>query len=188
MLADKFQLAGRRALVTGASKGIGLGIARALAAAGADVMLVARSQDELAAAAATLRETGRQVSVCPFDLRNTDGISTWFGSVIETHGRPDILINAAGITRRAPAEDLTIADWNDTLAINLTAVFLLSQAFARSCIAVGARGKIINIASLMTAAARRTTAAYTASKGGIVPFCRALTMRRATIGCESAAL
>jgi len=174
MLVNKFQLTGRRALVTGASKGIGLGIAHALAAAGADVVLVARSPAELATAAATLRETGRQVSICPFDLRNTDEIPTWFGSVIETHGRPDILINAAGITRRAPAEDLTIADWNDTLAINLTAVFLLSQAFARTCIAKGTRGKIINIASLMTAAARRTTAAYTASKGGIGQLTKAL--------------
>ena len=173
-MANKFQLAGRRALVTGASKGIGLGIARAIAAAGADVMLVARSQEELAAAAATLRDTGRQVSVCPFDLRNTDEIPAWFGNVIETHGRPDILVNAAGITRRAPAEDVTIEDWNDTLAINLTAVFRLSQAFARSCFAAAARGKIINIASLMTVAARRTNAAYTASKGGIGQLTKAL--------------
>ena len=172
--ANKFQLAGRRALVTGASKGIGLGIARAMAVAGADVMLVARSQEELAAAAGTLRDTGRQVSVCPFDLRNTDAIPAWFTSVIETHGRPDILVNSAGITRRAPAEDLSIEDWNDTLAINLTAVFRLSQAFGRSCIASGARGKIINLASLMTAAARRTTAAYTASKGGIGQLTKAL--------------
>ncbi len=172
--ASKFQLAGRRALVTGGSKGIGLGIAQAMAAAGADIILVARSQDELATAAAKLGETGRQVSISPFDLRNTDGIPAWFASVVKTHGCPDILVNAAGITRRAPAEELTIADWNDTLAINLTAVFLLSQAFARSCFAAGERGKIINIASLMTAAARRTTAAYTASKGGIGQLTKAL--------------
>ena len=171
---NRFQLAGRRALVTGASKGIGLGIAQAMAASGAEVMLVARSQAELEAAAATLRETGRQVRVCPFDLRNTDEIPAWFSQVVETHGCPDILVNAAGITRRTPAEDLTIEDWNDTLAINLTAVFRLSQAFARSCFAAGARGKIINIASLMTAAARRTTAAYTASKGGIGQLTKAL--------------
>ncbi len=151
--ADKFQLRGRVALVTGASKGIGFGIAHAMAAAGADVMLVVRSQAELETAAGTLRETGRQVRVCPFDLRNTDEIPAWFAKAIETHGRPDILVNAAGITRRAPAEELTIKDWDDTLAINLTAVFVLSQAFARSCFATGVRGKIINIASLMTAAA-----------------------------------
>jgi len=172
--ADKFQLRGRCALVTGASKGIGLGIAHAMAAAGADVMLVARSQAELETAAGTLRETGRQVRVCPFDLRNTDEIPAWFAKTIEAHGHPDILVNAAGITRRAPAEDLSIKDWDDTLAINLTAAFVLSQAFARSCFATGVRGKIINIASLMTAAARRTTAAYTASKGGIGQLTKAL--------------
>lgn len=169
-----FQLTGRRALVTGAGRGIGLGIARAMATAGADVILVARSQDELTAAAATLRDTSRSVGVAPFDLRETDAIPAWFAGVVETHGRPDILVNAAGITRRAPAEELKIEDWDDTLAVNLTAVFRLSQAFARSCIAAGARGKIINLASLMTLAARRTTAAYTASKGGIGQLTKAL--------------
>lgn len=172
--ARQFQLAGRRVLVTGGSRGIGLGIASAMAAAGADVILAARNAGELEAAAISLRKTGRQIGCAPGDLRQTDAIPTWFANVVETHGRPDILINAAGITRRAPAEDLTMADWNDTLAVNLTAVFLLSQAFARSCFATGTRGKIINIASLMTAAARRTTAAYTASKGGLGQLTKAL--------------
>ncbi len=171
---SKFQLDGRRALVTGASKGIGLGIARARATAGAEVILVARNEEELATAASSLRESKRQVSFSAFDLRHTQEIPAWYAKVTETHGRPDILVNAAGITRRAPAEELAIQDWDDTLAINLTAVFVLSQAFARSCFAVGTRGKIINIASLMTAAARRTTAAYTASKGGIGQLTKAL--------------
>lgn len=161
-------------LVTGGSKGIGLGIAGAMAGAGADVILAARNPEELEAAAMSLRETGRQIRCAPCDLRQTDAIPTWFASVVETHGRPDILVNAAGITRRAPAEELKVEDWNDTLAVNLTAVFLLSQAFARACMAAGARGKIINIASLMTAAARRTTAAYTASKGGLGQLTKAL--------------
>lgn len=161
-------------MVTGASKGIGLGIAGAMAEAGADVILVARSQDELDTAAGKLRETGRKVGVAPFDLRETDAIPAWFAGVVEKQGLPDILVNAAGITRRAPAEDLKIEDWNDTLAINLTAPFLLSQAFARACFAAGAHGKIINIASLMTVAARRTTTAYTASKGGIGQLTKAL--------------
>jgi gluconate 5-dehydrogenase len=171
---NQFQLTGRRVLVTGASKGIGLGIAGAMAESGADVILVARNPDELATAAGSLSATGRKIGTAAFDLRQTDDIPAWFTSVVEAHGRPDILVNAAGITRRAPAEELKIEDWNDTLAINLTAVFRLSQAFGRSCIAAGVRGKIINIASLMTAAARRTTAAYTASKGGIGQLTKAL--------------
>lgn len=172
--AGKFRLSGRRALVTGGSRGIGLGIAGAMAVAGADVILVARHAEELAAAAESLRGTGRQIGTEAFDLRQTDAIPDWFGGVVEAHGRPDILVNAAGITRRAPAEEVTMEDWNDTLAINLTAAFVLSQAFARACFAAGARGKILNIASLMTLASRRTTAAYTASKGGIGQLTKAL--------------
>ena len=171
---NPFQLKGRLALVTGASKGIGLGIAGAMAEAGADVILVARDPAELETAAAKLRETGRRICVAPFDLRRTDDIAAWFAGVVEANGRPDILVNAAGITRRAPTEDLKTEDWNDTIAVNLTAPFLLAQAFGRAVIAAGGRGKIINIASLMTAAARRTTAAYTASKGGIGQLTKAL--------------
>jgi gluconate 5-dehydrogenase len=171
---NKFGLEGRRALVTGGSKGIGLGIAKALAESGSDVVLVARNPDELAAAAASLRATGRTVGVAPFDLRRTDDIPGWFDGVVASHGRPDILVNAAGITRRAPAEDLGLKDWDDVLAVNLTAMFMLSQAFAKASIAAGARGRIINIASLMTAAARKTTAAYTASKGGVGQLTKAL--------------
>lgn len=160
--------------MTGASKGIGLGIARAMAEAGADVVLAARNRDELETAAADLRQLGRKAHVAPLDLRDVEAIPAWYDEVVRSCGRPDILVNAAGITRRAPAEELSAADWNDTLAVNLTAVFVLCQAFARRLIAAQARGKIVNIASLMTAAARKTTAAYTASKGGIGQLTKAL--------------
>lgn len=174
-MSGKFDLTGRLALITGGGRGIGLGIASALAEAGADVILVARHVDELDAAAATLRaKTGRRAGAAPFDLRDSAAIPDWYSAAVRTHGRPDILVNAAGITRRSPAEDLALQDWEDTLAINLTATFLVSQAFARACFAANARGRIINIASLMTAAARRTTAAYTASKGGIGQLTKAL--------------
>ncbi len=126
------------------------------------------------AAADSLRHSGREIHIAPYDLRRTDGIDAWFTETVERCDRPDILVNAAGITRRAPAEQLSLADWEDTLAVNLTAAFALSQAFARACIAAQVRGKIINVASLMTAAARRTTAAYTASKGGIGQLTKAL--------------
>ena len=171
---NEFRLDGKLAIITGGNKGIGLGIAQAMAEAGANIVLVARNQDELEVAATGLRQTGRTITIAPYDLRNTDGISAWYDQLVQEHGRPDILVNAAGITRRAAAEDLTLYDWNDTLAINLTAVFLLSQAFGRHLIAAGVKGKIINIASLMTAAARKTTAAYTASKGGIGQLTKAL--------------
>ena len=168
-----FRLDGQLSLITGGNKGIGLGIAQAMAEAGADIILVARNQGELETAAAGLRQTGRTINIAPYDLRNTDGISAWYEQLVQEHGRPGILVNAAGITRAA-AEDLALNDWNDTLAVNLTAVFLLSQAFGRQLIAAGTKGRIINIASLMTAAARKTTAAYTASKGGIGQLTKAL--------------
>ncbi len=170
----EFQLDGELALITGGSKGIGLGIARGMARAGADILLTARNESELEAAAAELRAAGRNVSCCPCDLRETGGIPCWFDNVVARHGRPGILVNAAGITRRGPAEELPIRDWDDTIAVNLTAAFVLSQAFARYSITAGAGGSIINIGSMMNFAARKTTAAYTASKGGIGQLTKAL--------------
>jgi gluconate 5-dehydrogenase len=170
----KFSLEGKRALVTGGSRGIGLGIAHAMAEAGADIILVARPSSELDAAAAKLRASGRNVNIAPIDLHDVEGIGPWFEEVVARFGALRILVNAAGTTRRGPAEDLSLSDWNENITINLTAVFALCQAFARQCIRSGAPGKIINIASLMTAAARRTNSAYTASKGGLGQLTKAL--------------
>lgn len=166
---DSFRLDGRLALICGGSRGIGLGIARAMSAAGARILLAARASAGLEEAAASLG-----AAACPVDMRQYEQISAWYDDVVARHGRPDILVNAAGITRRKPAEELSLEDWNDTLAVNLSAMFAVCQAFARHLIAARERGKIINIASLMTAAARRTTAAYTASKGGVGQLTKAL--------------
>jgi gluconate 5-dehydrogenase len=178
----EFRLDGELALITGGSKGIGFGIARGMARAGADVILTARNENELECAAAELRGTGRRVVCCALDLRETGRIPQWFDGVVSRHGRPGILVNAAGTIRRAPAEDLAIGDWDDTIAVNLTAAFVLSQAFARHCVAAGAGGSIINIASMMTFASRPTTAAYTASKGGIGQLTKALAVDWASRG------
>lgn len=171
---NEFRLDGRLALVTGGSKGIGLGIASAMARAGADIILVARNAGDLECAAAQVRATGRRTACCAFDLHWPEKISAWYEQVVKQHGRPDILVNAAGTTRRVAAECATLDDWNETITVNLTAVFMLSQAFARHCIAAGAKGKIVNIASLMTAAVRRTNAPYAASKGGVGQLTKAL--------------
>jgi gluconate 5-dehydrogenase len=166
---DPFRLDGRLALVTGASRGIGLGVAHALQSAGARVILAARASDDLDAAARDLGAVSASI-----DLQDVPGIPAWYDALAARVGLPDILVNAAGTTRRAPAESLSMEDWNDVISLNLTAVFALSQAFARHLIAANAPGRIINIASLMTFAARRTTAAYTASKGAIGQLTKSL--------------
>ena len=164
---NPFEVAGKRALVTGATRGIGLAAARALAESGVSVILVGRDEAKLQAAATDLRQVQADVHVAPFDLLQTDGIASWFHSVCRTTGTPDILVNAAGISRRGPAVDLTLQDWNEVMAVNVTAMFELSRAFARPLLAEGRSGRVINIASLMTAAARPGTSPYTASKGAV---------------------
>lgn len=164
---NPFTLEGKLALVTGATRGIGLGAARALAQSGSGVILVGRDEAELERAAAGLRQITAQVHVAPYDLTNIDGIAEWFGTICATTGTPDILVNAAGITRRGPAVDLSLKDWHDVMAINSTAIFELSRTFARLLISQQRGGRVINIASLMTAAARPGTSSYTASKGAV---------------------
>ncbi len=171
---DPFRLDGQLALITGASRGIGRGVALAMAEAGADVILAARASADLDEAAEQVRKTGRTVHTANVDLGDSPAIGTWFDALVERVGRPGILVNAAGITRRAPAESLALQDWNDVIGVNLTASFLIAQAFAKHLIAAGEQGRIINIASLMTAAARKTTTAYTASKGGVGQLTKAL--------------
>jgi gluconate 5-dehydrogenase len=171
---DSFSLAGKRAMITGGSRGIGFGIAKAMAAAGAEIVLVARPGEDLENAAGELRAAGHTVFTAGLDLHQVEAIAGWFEQIVARCGRPNILVNAAGVTRRGLAEDLSLADWQETITVNLTAVFALCQAFARQLIAAGAPGKIVNIASLMTAAARPTTSAYTASKGGLGQLTKAL--------------
>lgn len=173
-MLDPFSLSGELALVTGASRGIGLGIAKALAAAGCDVILVSRSEADLQQAQTAIGAAGAKAIAAPFDLTRIDSIASWFETLVEREGLPGILVNNAGLNLRGPAIDLALGDWQQVLSLNLTATFELSRTFARRCIAQGKPAKIVNIASLMTAAARRDVSAYTASKGGIGQLTKAL--------------
>lgn len=161
-------------MVTGGSRGIGLGAAQALGESGARVILVARSAEALELAAKDLQSAHIEAVYSAYDLKNTEGIAGWFDECVRQFGQPEILVNAAGIQRRGVATELSLSDWNDILAVNATAVFELSRCFARGLIAAGRKGKIVNIASLMTAAARRGVSAYTASKGAVGQLTKAL--------------
>jgi gluconate 5-dehydrogenase len=173
MQKNPFDLHGKRALVTGASKGIGLGIARGLANAGANLVLSARNLDELEKARDGVSDETK-VGVSSFDLQRTADIAEWFSGIVDEFGPIDILVNNAGMTIRGPTEDLPLDDWNTVLNLNLNSVFALSQAFARDRIQKKEGGKIVNIASLMTFGARPTVAAYVASKGAIGQLTKAL--------------
>ena len=179
---NHFSLEGKLAMVTGGSRGIGLGAARAMGESGARLILVARSAEALAKAANELKSAGIEASTSAFDLQNSEGIAGWYEECIREFGQPDILINSAGMTRRGTATELTLADWNAVMALNATAIFELSRAFARNLIKLGRKGKVVNIASLLTAAARANTSAYTASKGAVGQLTKALAVDWAAHG------
>lgn len=166
MAFSLFDLAGRTALVTGASQGGGLSIAEGLASAGAALILNGRTQGKLEAAAEGLRASGAAVSIAQFDV--TDGRAAREAvDTLEGAGTAiDILVNNAGIQRRGALETFDHGDWRDLMRTNVDSVFYVGQAVARHMIA-RRRGKIINIASVQTELARATIAPYTASKGAV---------------------
>ncbi len=162
---DQFRLDDKRALITGGSRGIGLGIAKAMTEAGAHTVLIARDPEKLEGARRELESLGGRVSVYPFDLLRTEEIDALYEKIIEDTGGIDILVNNAGGTRRNPAEAQTLEDWNYVLNLNLTSIFVLSRAFGRQRLESKRRGKIINIASLMSETVRKDNTPYAASKG-----------------------
>jgi gluconate 5-dehydrogenase len=170
----QFRLDDKISLITGGSKGIGFGIAKALAEAGSDLVLVARAKNTLDQAREKLSPTGRRVWIYAFDMSHTDQINDLFSDIVNEAGGVDILVNNAGGTRRGPADALTAEDWNFVINLNMTAVFTLCQSFARERIKTGKKGKIINIASLMSETVREDNAPYAASKGGIRQLTKAL--------------
>lgn len=171
---EQFRLNDKVSIVTGGSKGIGFGIAKALAEAGSDIILVARDQKNLDRARQEIATTGRSVQTCAFDMNKVELIEDMFDGIIRNAGEVDILVNNAGVTRRAPAEKISAEDWDIVLNLNVTAVFTLCRAFARQRIKNGKGGKIINIASLMSETVREDNAPYAASKGAIRQLTKAL--------------
>lgn len=169
---DLFRLDGQIAVVTGASRGLGAAIAAGLAGAGADVALLARGDCETTAAA--VRAAGRRAVIVPVDLGRPEAAAAAFATAVAELGPPTILVNNAGIIRRADFVDYSRQDWDEVLAVNLDAVFELSQAFTRACVAANQPGRIINIASMLSFQGGIRVAAYTAAKSALLGLTRAL--------------
>jgi 2-deoxy-D-gluconate 3-dehydrogenase len=170
-MRSPFSLEGRVAAVTGANTGLGRAIAEALAAGGADVALIGRSDP--ADTLATLRGVGRRAHWINADLGAKPDHAGIIATAVQELGRLDILVNNAGIIRRANAIDFTEADWDAVVDVNLKSVFFLSQAAARQMIQTGG-GKIINIASMLSFQGGIRVPSYAASKSGIAGLTRAL--------------
>lgn len=173
-----FDLTGKRAMVTGGSRGIGFGMAKALAHAGCEVVIVSRDPVKNQRAAAELRQVNPSASGLAFDFDCTDSIAEWYDGL----GGFDILFNNAGIQRRGKAVDIKTDDFNDVMRVNVTAPYILTQSFARERIASGKGGSVIFTASLMCEASRPGTSPYTASKGAVRQLIKALAVDLAPHG------
>jgi NAD(P)-dependent dehydrogenase (short-subunit alcohol dehydrogenase family) len=166
-----FDLSGRVAIVTGTSRGLGQYMARALAKAGADLVLTSRTRESLRAFEAEMEALGRQAVSLELDVRNQESIERMAAEAGKAFGHLDILVNNAGCNVRKPALDVTWDDWNLIWATNLRGSFFVAQAVARRMIARG-YGRIINIGSVTSVAGYAGLGPYGASRGGI----RQLTM------------
>ena len=164
--AERFDLSGRVALITGSGRGIGLGIARGLAGAGARVVLNGRDAARLDAAVATLRGEGADPAIAVFDVTDHAAAAAAAAAIEHDVGPIDILVNNAGMQHRTPLEDFAPADWSRLMRTNLDSAFHVGQAVARQMIP-RRRGAIINICSVQSELTRPGIAPYAASKGAL---------------------
>jgi NAD(P)-dependent dehydrogenase (short-subunit alcohol dehydrogenase family) len=174
-----FRLDGRVALVTGGSRGLGLGMALALAHSGADIALAARTAEQLETAAELIKATGRKVLTLPTDVSQIEAVRTMVNQTAQHFGRLDILVNAAGINIRQPVDTFTEADWDRLMAINLKGTFFACQEAGKIMREQG-KGKIINVGSLSFEIVLPNIALYAISKGGLRQMTRALAIEWAS--------
>lgn len=163
---NQFDVSGKRIFISGSSRGLGYAMAEGLADSGAIIILNGRNPDRLNEAKAKLKKTNREVYSFVFDVTDEQAVEENINTIENTVGPIDVLINNAGINVRGQLEDFPTEDWHALMDINLNAVFYLGKAVAKRMIP-RKKGKIINIGSLVSQAARKTIAPYTASKGAV---------------------
>jgi NAD(P)-dependent dehydrogenase (short-subunit alcohol dehydrogenase family) len=185
-----FDISGRVALITGASRGIGRAIAQGLADAGASVALSSRTQADLLRNAEEIHASGARAEVFPADIARVAEIQALVRNVIVRMGQIDILVNVAGVNRRGPSTEITENDWDTVLNLNLKGLFFTSQAVGRYWAETRrfastnnrGKGKIINIGSIAGEKGSPRSAAYTASKSGVLGVTRTLAVEWAADG------
>jgi len=180
-METRIRLQGRVALVTGGGRGIGKAVALAYAREGADVIVAARSRDEVTQTAQEIEAIGRSALAVQADVCQVDQVNAMVAASLERFGRVDILFNAAGSRAVAPSEELSYEDWQRVINTNLTGSFLVSQAVARSMIKAG-YGKIIMVGSMQAHSGAPFRAAYIASKTGLLGLTRGLGVEWAKYG------
>jgi 2-dehydro-3-deoxy-D-gluconate 5-dehydrogenase len=168
-----FDLSGKVAVITGGNGGIGLGMAKGMANAGATIVVAARDAAKNADAVKQLRALGARASAIPVDVLKEDSCRALIADTMKAHGRLDILVNNAGMSIRKQPEQYTLAEWHTVLDSNLTSAFLCSHAVFPA-MKKGGSGKIINIGSMMSIFGAPFATAYAASKGGIVQMSKAM--------------
>jgi len=172
MILDQFKLDNKIAIVTGASRGLGQGMAIGLAEAGAKVALVARG--DLKETCAKIKSFGGECLEINLDLADSNNADEIISKTIEKFAQIDILVNNAGIIRRAPITEFTMKDWDDVMDVNLRVLFYLSQQTAKQMIKQNKGGKIINIASMLSYQGGILVPSYTASKSAVLGLTRLL--------------
>jgi len=187
MLERMFDLTDKIALVTGGNGGIGLGMARGLAQAGAILVIVGRNEEKSAAALRELQSAGLRAEAIVADVTDEGAVQRLFDQVRGRHGRLDILVNNAGSTVRKPPQDFTLDEWKAVMDVNLTSAFLCCRAAHPLMLQAGG-GKIINIGSIMSVLAAPYAPAYCASKGGIVQFTKSIALAWARDGIQANAV
>ncbi len=187
MSPSPFDLSGRIALVTGSSRGIGLALARALGNAGAEVILNARTESVLLAAADELRAEGLTVHCRAFDVCDPDAVVAAVDSMERDIGPIGVLVNNAGLQKRAPLLDYSVDDFRRLIEVNLVAAFTVGKAVAGHMVGRG-RGKIVNICSVQSELGRPTIAPYTATKGGLKMLTRGMCADLGPLGIQVNAL
>ncbi|WP_082233191.1 SDR family NAD(P)-dependent oxidoreductase [Halobacillus massiliensis] len=162
-----FKLEGKVAMITGGSKGIGLGMAHCLGKRGVKLAISSRGEEDLKRASIELKEEGYEVFATPVDVAKQHSVENWMEEVINHFGKVDIVVNNAGTNIRKPLVDIEEEDWDRVIDTNLKGVFLVGQAAAKQMIKQGKGGRIINVSSIFGGVGSSHQTSYASSKGGV---------------------